>query len=452
MCKRGNMTEERKEKTEAEIKIETLAREVLNLSKNILTVNLRFMDIAINRLEMIPYEGTICTNAEAVYFDPMYVLSEYQKDSNIFTSNYLHIILHCVFRHYMAQKDFDEDIWNLACDIAVENVINELNISCLEHRKRAFQRNIINKLKTEITAMTAEKIYKYFISKNIHSSRIKNIHKYFKVDDHSLWYKGSSENSFKEDNKGSDDENENDEFWKKAASKISVDLETFSKDKGDALEEMVQNLKAVHKDRYDYSSFLKKFSSLSETIKINDEEFDYIFYSYGLSVYENMPLIEPLEYKEEKLVKEFVIAIDTSGSVEGDVVQNFIEKTYNILMQEESFSKKINIYIIQCDDEIRESIKITSKEEFEGYLNTMEIKGLGSTDFRPVFEYVNDLKRKGEFKSLNGLIYFTDGYGKFPKNKPDYKSAFVFLKDDYSKPDIPIWGIRHILEVDDLRK
>lgn len=54
-----------------------------------------------------------------------------------------------------------------------------------------------------------------------------------------------------------------------------------------------------------------------------------------------MPLIEPLEYKDVKRIKEFVIAIDTSGSTSGELVQRFVEKTYNILKQEESFFSKL---------------------------------------------------------------------------------------------------------------
>ena len=41
-----------------------------------------------------------------------------------------------------------------------------------------------------------------------------------------------------------------------------------------------------------------------------------------------MPLIEPLEYKEVKRIKEFVIAIDTSGSVSGELVQKFIQTAH----------------------------------------------------------------------------------------------------------------------------
>ena len=65
-------------------------------------------------------------------------------------------------------------------------------------------------------------------------------------------------------------------------------------------------------------------------MKINDDEFDYSFYTYGLQLYEKMPLIEPLEYKEIKAIKEFVIAIDTSGSTSGELVQTFLQKTYII--------------------------------------------------------------------------------------------------------------------------
>ena len=66
-------------------------------------------------------------------------------------------------------------------------------------------------------------------------------------------------------------------------------------------------------------------------MRINDDEYDYIFYTYGLRQYKNMPLIEPLEYKEVKRIREFVIAIDTSGSTSGELVQRFMQKTYNIL-------------------------------------------------------------------------------------------------------------------------
>lgn len=184
---------------------------------------------------------------------------------------------------------------------------------------------------------------------------------------------------------------------------------------------------------------------MGETMKINNDEFDYIFYTYGLQLYEKMPLIEPLEYKEIKAIKEFVIAIDTSGSTSGDLVQSFVQKTYNILKSTESFFTKINLHIIQCDADIQEDKKITCQEDFDEYLKTMTIHGLGGTDFRPVFEYVETLCRKKEFQNLKGLIYFTDGYGDFPAKKPDYETAFVFVEDGYNNPNVPAWAIKIVL-------
>ena len=189
---------------------------------------------------------------------------------------------------------------------------------------------------------------------------------------------------------------------------------------------------------------------MGEAIKINDDEFDYIFYTYGLKLYDKMPLIEPLEYKEVKRIKDFVIAIDTSGSVQGEQVQAFIQKTYNILKSTESFFTKINLHIIQCDTTIQEHIKITTQNEFDEYLKKMQLKGFGGTDFRPVFEKVDDLLRSKEFTRLKGLIYFTDGYGVFPERKPVYETAFVFVRDDYEIPDVPSWAIKLVLEADDL--
>ena len=82
----------------------------------------------------------------------------------------------------------------------------------------------------------------------------------------------------------------------------------------------------------------------------------------------------------------------------------------------------------------------------------MTIKGFGGTDFRPVFEYVNNLIREKAFNNLKGMIYFTDGYGTFPSRKPNYQTAFVFIQDEYNNLDVPPWAIKLILEKDELAK
>ena len=206
----------------------------------------------------------------------------------------------------------------------------------------------------------------------------------------------------------------------------------------------------MNRERYDYAAFLRKFASRSEVMKIDDDEFDYIFYTYGLKLYDKMPLVEPLEYKEIKKIREFVIAIDTSGSVSGDTVQAFVQKTYKILKSAESFASKINVRIIQCDTQVREDVRITSQREFDDYLKNMTLKGFGGTDFRPVFAHVEALRKKKAFRNLKGLVYFTDGMGIYPERKPDYDTAFVFLDDDYRDLHVPPWAMKLVLNRDDV--
>ena len=80
----------------------------------------------------------------------------------------------------------------------------------------------------------------------------------------------------------------------------------------------------------------------------------------------------------------------------------------------------------------------------------MRLSGFGGTNFRPVFAYVEELRRAKEFRNLKGLIYFTDGYWVFPAQKPDYPTAFVFLRDGYELPEVPSWAIRLVLEPEEL--
>ena len=106
----------------------------------------------------------------------------------------------------------------------------------------------------------------------------------------------------------------------------------------------------------------------------------------------------------------------------------------------------MNLHIIQCDAMVHEDAVITSKEEFEHYIATLQLKGGGGTDFRPAFQYVDTLIRNHKFTNLKGMIYFTDGEGTYPAYAPEYRTAFVFLKDDYIDPQVPAWAMKLVLQ------
>ena len=174
---------------------------------------------------------------------------------------------------------------------------------------------------------------------------------------------------------------------------------SFSEDKSDD-KSILQNLEEATREHYDYGDFLRRFSVSGEDIQINDDEFDYVYYTYGLSLYGNLPLVEPLEYKDVNKIKEFVVAIDTSGSCRGEIVQAFLNKTYSILKSSENFFRKVNIHIIQCDSEVRRDTKITNDDEFEAFMREGKLEGFGSTDFRPVFSYVDRAIENGTVQQV----------------------------------------------------
>ena len=448
--------------TEQEEKRNQLARDVLILSRNTLLVNLRFLDMALSQFELIPIkESTLLTDGKHILYNPKHILGNYKNAKEIPVRDYLHIVLHCVFKHMYMDPTLNRPYWDLACDIAVEHTITELGLRAVTTAREKQQARYIAAIKKELKHVTAEKIYAYLRQSLPDPRKIAEIRGLFYGDNHEIWYMTGDEIEARfgiSDDSGKRDGDEAEggmrsamaSVWQSVAERMQVDLETFGKQRGIEAGAMTQNLQAVNRERYDYTAFLKKFAVMGEAMKINDDEFDYIFYTYGLRLYEKMPLIEPLEYKEIKAIKEFVIAIDTSGSTSGELVQKFVQKTYNILKSTESFFTKINLHIVQCDADIQEDRKITCQEDFDEYLKTMEIRGLGGTDFRPVFEYVEQLRQNGEFTNLKGLIYFTDGHGAFPAKKPDYDTAFVFVDDEYNNPDVPPWAIKLVLQREEI--
>ena len=165
-----------------------------------------------------------------------------------------------------------------------------------------------------------------------------------------------------------------------------------------------------------------------------------------------MPLIEPLEYKESLKIYDFVIAIDTSGSCRGRVVKNFLRRTYSILKSTEVFGKKMNVHIVQCDNQIQDDALIISDEAFERYIQNVNVTGAGGTDFRPVFDHVDRLKKAGMFTDLRGLLYFTDALGIFPEKEPEFKTAFIIMPQEDDIPKIPDWAIGRMVSRDDLEE
>lgn len=450
MIGQENRKEEQSMKNEVKERMEKLGIRILNNARNELYLSMRFLDLALSQLEYEMNLQTffVGTDGEKLYFQPRFVADRFEYHKVLVNRAYLHMILHCIYRHLFQTEDREEDIWNVACDIAVEYCIDGLDYRAVNKLQSEFREGWYQKLEKALKVVTAEGIYKLLTANPVADDEFIKLQLEFLVDDHMFW-KGKKENENPDNNQDSNTEQVQSPFmemWQEVTEKTATNLETFSKNIGQEAKGFLRSLKIASRKRYNYHAFLRKFAVTREAVQVDDDSFDYAYYTYGLQTYGNMPLIEALEYKEVKKIEEFVIAIDTSGSCSGQLVQNFLTETISILLDSESFLKKVNIHIIQCDNQIQEDIVIHSMEELEQYKENFKAKGFGGTDFRPVFAYVNQLQEEQKLKHLKGMIYFTDGLGVFPKKRPNYDVAFVFIETDYTDKLVPPWAMKLVIE------
>ena len=85
--------------TEQEQRLDQLAQDVLRLSRNTLLVNLRFLDAALSQFTYHPAPGLLATDGQRIYYDARALLQGYRLEKERPVRDYLHMVLHCVFRH-----------------------------------------------------------------------------------------------------------------------------------------------------------------------------------------------------------------------------------------------------------------------------------------------------------------------------------------------------------------
>lgn len=456
------------------VELDNLGQRILNECRTELYLSMRFMGVALNSLDYRMDLSTrrVGTDAAFIRFNPNYLLQLYLEQPEKLNRTYMHLLMHCLFRHMFSAKEHEDvELWDLSCDIAAESVVDSMDYPCIWQVTSDLRQEWYEKLKQELNVLTAEKIYHYFITKKRDPYLEEALRQEFALCDHSFWERmveepqeESNPNSPEMENPNSglpseqekNSENSKDVYldkpldfeerkkeWEEHSKRIQTDLETFSKEAAKDTGSLLHFLAMENRKRTSYKEFLKKFSVFREETKIDPDSFDYSFYMYGLSHYGNMPLIEENEYRESKKIEELVIAIDTSASCQRGLVQEFLNETGAVFGNQENFFDKVNIHIIECDNQVQNDIRITKLEELKIYAGNFEVKGGYGTDFRPVFSYVEELQRKGVLTNLKGLMYFTDGMGTYPKKATPYDTAFVFwTEEEFREKDVPDWAIK----------
>lgn len=426
-----------------ELDVVGLCTRILQNSRNELYLDMRYLDLSLSSLgfEMDPACRGLGTDGFVIYYHGEYLCDLYRRGRVLVNRAYLHMVLHCLFCHMDTMGRRDGRMWNLACDIAAESVIDGLYLKCVHIQTPPFRMDWYGRLRQRLQVLNAEGVYKALEEMKLTERQLERLEAEFLVDDHQYWQlpPDAPKTGVVRQNQ-----------WSNNREKLQTEMETMGNRQDEDTKSLLEQVQVENRSRYDYRRFLQKFSVLREEMLVDEDSFDYVFYTYGLSLYGNMPLVEPLESKEVSRIEDFVLVIDTSMSCSGDLVRRFLEETYSVLCQSDSYFKKTNIHIIQCDDQVQQDRRITCRQEMEAYMQEFSIIGQGGTDFRPAFEYVNQMLGRGEFHRLKGLLYFTDGEGIYPVKRPVYDTAFVFVKEQYTDISVPAWAMKVILEPEQL--
>ncbi|MDD3221464.1 MAG: metallopeptidase [Clostridia bacterium] len=428
-------------------KINRVGIQILSASRNEIYMSMRYFDIALSALDYELNLGTktIGTDGFKILFNPSWLVNAYREWPQDINRVYVHMIMHNIFRHMSGRMERDEQLWNLACDIAVESMIDRFDAVCVKRIVSDEREAWYYRLGQEMKVLNAQSIYRWFMNHPPSPRELMKAERIFTLDDHSFWQ--GQEEEEQEDNQR---QQQRDDKWKDISQKIKTNLDTFSKSMGQLAGDLVLQMEISLHETYDYRDFLRKFTVINEEIKLDMDSFDYIFYTYGLNAYGNVPLVEPLEYTETEKIRELAIIVDTSESCGDGTLRRFFHETFQILHSMDSFFKHMNLHIIQCDAEVQMDIKIESEEELIDCMKHLTVRGRGGTNFKAGLAYVEKLILEGEFQNLKGVLYFTDGYGEFPGKKPPFDTAFIFVKEDYTDIKVPPWAMKVILEPDDI--
>ena len=441
------------------IRDNAIALKIINKAMLNVKSQLEPLTYAVNILNPRPVEDDIdmlMTDSKNMYFNSRQVILLYERgQAKCLEYQIIHILMHGILGHFSDTEYMAKKLAWRVMDLEVEQILDEIHLENPMTGKRPDNYQTIGM-----------SLYNHALRDATLRKRIMNIGAKRQVDDHELWWnkrKSQSGIGCKAGNgvpgtgNGSQGDSSTGEDiiadkWNKAREyllgneaeltadslkKISDKLKMKNKGYGYESGEDCKCVKA-DSENYSFHEVFKEFLQSKSASKDQPDFHDPMLYQYGLDMYGNIPLIEPLEEIEEVQLSNLVIAIDTSGSCE-DYVPMFLSQIISIFKDISNHFHFEKIYLMQCDSSIKNVCEFTAIEELEEVNETMKMYGFGGTSFTPVFRWIeNNLTKQGE--QVDCLLYLSDGEGSFPVKEAEYPVFFIIpedIKDDAGY--IPKW-------------
>lgn len=349
----------------------------------------------------------------------------------------LHETLHLALYHNVRNVDKNMKLWNIACDLEVNSIIDSMKFKLPEGGLMP-QRDF--KLESRLSAENYyDAIYKEIENQKKNGKGKGKGEGGFSIegmgtlDDHSQWSKTESESEMVKQMvdtvvKPAIQKNENDINRSSIKDNITEALREVSGKKnrsaryGDQPGNYISKINVTGNGKVKWNYILNRL--IRRTLSSNYiPSFKRTSRRYGELVKGKI--------KNHK-IDSIVVAVDTSGSINRDLHERFMEE---IILIRRMF--KIEIRYIQCDTEVTQDIKLKRYTNVED----IAIKGGGGTDFRPVFDYIKQKNYKP-----NAILYFTDGQGAYPEKSNIDTLWIIDSEDSLSYGYNPPFGYKLFLD------
>ena len=354
---------------------------------------------------------TAYTDGRFIRFSPDFMdsLSEVELDFVM-----MHEILHVALRHCFRARGFEEERFNIACDIVVNSNIllsNDMDISSITIGKYGESMHLAPNGK-EGYEFTAEEIYNMLPSmpsrpkKGINGKNSEGI-----WDDHSGW-------------KDIEDEYEDESIeWEHLLENACeiISIRDASKSFGGGPYMAKRLLEKQKQAQIDWRTILQEF--------IQEEINDYSFSPPDRRFNDSDFFLPDYNEKQEKIGNVWFL-IDTSGSISDSAINAAYGEICSAI---EQFNGHLEGLLSFTESYVTEPIPFDSVED----LMAIKPVGGGGNDFSDIFRYMRNNMRD----NLPGhIVIITDGYDTFPPENEAMGVPVLWIINNDDPGAQPPWG------------
>ncbi len=369
------------------------------------------------KAEPIETPGPLCSDGLTLFYHPETVVRDYLDDHSAIATQLLHILCHGLQGHFERRRGQLAPLFDAVADLTA-------GVLALRIDKKYARKMDAEHIRAGCRSVDA--LYLSAQTKAEVETLVEQAAPY-RVDDHALWdlpKQNGNRNGMADQLR---------KLWQNAVTQVAAGMSKAGK--GDAAGMLSEIYRETEGSPISYGEFLKRFCSVRERSVVDPDSINRIWYHVGLGLTGDTPIVEPDELREERTLEHIAVAVDTSGSCSGEVMEGFLRELLAVLR--DGGGPKVEFTLIQCDAEIQKVETLCAEDFAEQICAGMSLHGWGGTDFCPVFDYVNAQREREDGVKFAGLIYFTDGWGDYPKEKPDYPVAFCFPRGESEDGE---WG------------